>query len=305
MAPKTAAETRVTKKEQTDYFKEAASWDHDRISALQKSKRAAWLVAGAASALALLLGLGLLLLIPLKSVEPYVVRVDSTTGIVDQVVKLRDARESYDEVMTKFFLRRVVTLRETYTRAQLQSNYDQSVLFTAPAARPMLKADFSFDNPNGPYKRYGEQGTASLQILNISFVARNVGAGALRAQRAQGRRRRGAEPLGRDDRVPLRLAARQRGRPRRQPAGVSGDELPQRPGVAGRGGQAMKRVLMAAAIGVALVATSSPGQAAEVPPPGTLDFRVRQVVYNEGQVYRLTGLLRLPRHRPVRPRRAC
>ena len=174
MAPKTAAETRVTKKEQADYFKEAASWDHDRISSLQKSKRAAWLVAGAASALALLLGLGLLLLIPLKSVEPYVVRVDSTTGIVDQVVKLRDARESYDEVMTKFFLRRVVTLRETYTRAQLQSNYDQSVLFTAPAARPALKADFSFDNPNGPYKRYGEQGTASLQILNISFVARNV-----------------------------------------------------------------------------------------------------------------------------------
>ena len=51
----------------------------------------------------------------------------------------------------------------------------------------------------------------------------------------------------------------------------------------------MKRVLMAAAIGVSLVGTLAPGQAAEVPPPGTLDFRVRQVVYNEGQVYRLTG----------------
>ena len=51
----------------------------------------------------------------------------------------------------------------------------------------------------------------------------------------------------------------------------------------------MKRVLMAAAIGVSLVATLAPVQAAEVPPPGTLDFRVRQVVYNEGQVYRLTG----------------
>ncbi len=174
MAHKTPAETKVTKKDEADYYKEAASWDEDRIIVLQKSKRTAWMVAGAAASLSLGLALALMLLIPLKTVEPFMVRVDASTGIVDQVVKLKDARESYDEVMTKFFLRRVVALRETYTRAQLQSNYDQSVLFTAPSARPQLKADFSFDNVNGPYKRYGELGTASLQIVNISFVAKNV-----------------------------------------------------------------------------------------------------------------------------------
>ena len=90
------------------------------------------------------------------------------------MVKLADAKEVYDEAMTKFFLRRVVALRETYTRAQLQNNYDQSVLFTAPGARAQLKSDFSFDNPNGPYKRYGELGTASVQIVTIAFVAKNV-----------------------------------------------------------------------------------------------------------------------------------
>jgi type IV secretion system protein VirB8 len=174
MEPKTAPETKVTKKDEADYYKEAASWDEDRIIALQKSKRTAWMVAGAAATLSLGLTLGLVLLIPLKTVEPFMVRVDASTGIVDQVVKLKDARESYDEVMTKFFLRRVVALRETYTRAQLQSNYDQSVLFTAPSARPQLKVDFSFDNVNGPYKRYGELGTSSVQIVNISFVAKNV-----------------------------------------------------------------------------------------------------------------------------------
>lgn len=165
---------KVSKKDEAAYFKEAASWDEDRVRELLKSRRTAWIVASASTSIAGLLALGLVLLIPLKSVEPFLVRVDNSTGIVDQVVKLKDAKITYDEAMTKFFLRRVVTLRETYTRAQLQSNYDQSVLFTAPSARLQLKADFSFDNPNGPYKRYGEIGTASVQIVNVSFVSKNV-----------------------------------------------------------------------------------------------------------------------------------
>lgn len=189
MAPKSDAEIRVTKKDEAAYFQQAASWDQDRILALQKSKRTAWIIAASAASLCMVLALGLVLLIPLKTVEPFMVRVDSSSGIVDQVVKLKDARESYDEVMTKFFLRRVVTLRETYTRGQLQSNYDQSVLFTAPSARPQLKADFSFDNPNGPYKRYGELGTAAIQIVNVSFVAKNIA--QVRYQRTE--RKSGAE----------------------------------------------------------------------------------------------------------------
>jgi type IV secretion system protein VirB8 len=193
VGPKTNAASTVSKKDEADYFKEAASWDEDRIRGLLGSRRTAWIVAGSAASLSMILSFALVLLIPLKSVEPFMVRVDSSTGIVDQVVKLKDARENYDEVMTKFFLRRVVTIRETYTRAQLQSNYDQSVLFTAPSARPQLKADFSFDNPNGPYKRYGELGTASIQIVNVSFIAKNIA--QVRYQRSE--RKSGGEVLSR------------------------------------------------------------------------------------------------------------
>ncbi len=164
----------VTKKEESAYYKEAGSWDADRIIELQKSRRTAWYVAGSACALSLMLGTALVMLIPLHSIEPYLVRVDSSTGIVDQVVKLRDAKTDYDEVMSKYFLRRLVTLRETYTRAQLDNSYKQAVLFTAPKARPELKQAFAFENPRGPYKRYGELGTASIQFKNISFISKNV-----------------------------------------------------------------------------------------------------------------------------------
>lgn len=165
---------KVTRKAEAEYFKEASAWDDDRVASLRKSRRTGWWVAGGEFVLLLLLAIALVVMLPLKTTDVRLVRVDSSTGIVDQVVKLADAKETYDEAMTKFFLRRVVALRETYTRAQLQNNFDQSVLFTAPNARPQLKSAFSFDNPEGPYKRYGELGTASVQIVAIAFVAKNV-----------------------------------------------------------------------------------------------------------------------------------
>lgn len=174
MATPVLTDQKVSRKDEAEYFKEAASWDDDRVIYLRKSKRTGWIVAGAEFFLIVMLLLALLIMLPLKRTELRVFRVDSTSGIVDEVVRLSNARETYDEAMTKYFLGRVVSLRETYTRAQLQSNYDQSVLFTAPEARPQLKADFSFDNPNGPYKRYGEKGTSSIQIETLSFVAKNV-----------------------------------------------------------------------------------------------------------------------------------
>ncbi len=165
---------KVKRKDEAAYFKEASAWDDDRIVSLRKSRRTGWWVAGAEFALIVMLTLAVLVMLPLKTTDVRLVRVDSSTGIVDQVVKLSDSKETYDEAMTKFFLRRVVALRETYTRAQLQNNYDQSVLFTAPNARAQLKGDFSFENPKGPYKRYGELGTASVQIVAIAFVEKNI-----------------------------------------------------------------------------------------------------------------------------------
>lgn len=165
---------KVKRKDEAAYFKEASAWDDDRVVSLRKSRRTGWWVASAEFALIMMLTLAILVMLPLKTTDVRLVRVDSSTGIVDQVVKLSDSKETYDEAMTKFFLRRVVALRETYTRAQLQNNYDQSVLFTAPNVRAQLKADFSFENPNGPYKRYGELGTASVQIVAIAFVAKNI-----------------------------------------------------------------------------------------------------------------------------------
>ena len=67
------------------YFAEAAAWDADRIAQARRTTRLALGVAGAGWVGVLALSATLMLLMPLKHVEPFVVRVDNATGVVDVV----------------------------------------------------------------------------------------------------------------------------------------------------------------------------------------------------------------------------
>lgn len=61
------------------YFSDAKGWDFDRVSKANKQKRLAYIVgaSGVVSGLAVLVWH---VAMPLRSVEPYVIRVDRQTG---------------------------------------------------------------------------------------------------------------------------------------------------------------------------------------------------------------------------------
>ncbi len=168
-------EPAITKAEENEFFAQARSWDDDRVACERRSRQLAWTIGGLACTVALAQAVGMAFLLPLKRVEPYVVRVDSSTGIVDNVVRISDARETYDEVMSKYFLRKYVTLRESYTRAQVQNNYNDLSLFTSPKLRAGLREEFAFASLNSPYARLGEHGVSEVRIKSVSFMARNIG----------------------------------------------------------------------------------------------------------------------------------
>ena len=70
------------------YFEAAQGWDLDRAQAEQRSARRAWWVAGIAVVVAVAAVGAVAALTPLKRVEPFVIRVDSSTGVVDVVPAL-------------------------------------------------------------------------------------------------------------------------------------------------------------------------------------------------------------------------
>ncbi len=62
-------------------------------------------------------------LTPLKTVEPFVIRVDNSTGIVEVVSALSSAAGTYDEEVTKYFAARYVRAREGYVWSDAEENF--------------------------------------------------------------------------------------------------------------------------------------------------------------------------------------
>lgn len=95
------------------YFAEAKGWNADQLRSAERSRRLAWGVAAFASIVATVAVGAVAALAPLKSVEPFVVRVDRSTGAVDVMTALRSEKPlTYDEAVTKHFLAQYVRARE-------------------------------------------------------------------------------------------------------------------------------------------------------------------------------------------------
>ena len=82
-----------------DYYAAARSWADGQSSASARETRIAWRVATGAGAVALLLALALVFLVPLKSVQPYVLTVDRQTGAVEAATTLQDGKLSQNEAV--------------------------------------------------------------------------------------------------------------------------------------------------------------------------------------------------------------
>src|SRR5450631_4495940 len=80
-----AERSMTTSEDLHEYFREADSWDADRSAGFRRSAAIAWWVAAAGWLCAVACALGVAVLTPLKQIEPFVVRVDNSTGIVDVV----------------------------------------------------------------------------------------------------------------------------------------------------------------------------------------------------------------------------
>jgi len=160
------------------YLAEGASWDRDRLQLLAKSERRAWLVA-AAGWIAWLLTLAALAgLTPLKSVVPFVVRVDGSTGIVD-VVPQYDGKGTAEALVNRYFLGHYVSVRERYSYAMAESDYQEIGAFNSPQLNQEWMQLWNGANANSPLNLYKDGTSIRTQIKSISFFERASGANDL------------------------------------------------------------------------------------------------------------------------------
>lgn len=157
------------------YFDEAKSWNADRVRSAERSRRLAWGVAGFAGLVAVVAVGAVAALAPLKTVEPFVVRVDRTTGAVQVMTALRSEKPvTYDEAVTKHFLAQYVRAREGWLAPAAEANFRQVSIMSTPAEQQRWGDAFRPANPQSPQVLYGAGGEAQVEIRAISFVADDV-----------------------------------------------------------------------------------------------------------------------------------
>jgi type IV secretion system protein VirB8 len=156
------------------YYAEAASWNRDRIQEVRSSQRIAWWIAGVAAAIALLEAVALVLLMPLKTVVPYTLMVDKTTGYVQALKPLDQAKIAPDTVLTQSFLVQYVIAREGFDIATLNTNYRKVALFSADTARTSYLQQMQASNPQSPLVLYPRTTTLDVRVKSVSPIGSNA-----------------------------------------------------------------------------------------------------------------------------------
>ncbi len=156
------------------YYSDAQDWDFDRAREAHRQKRLAFF-----TALAGLL-FGLLMLVwhiafPLRSVEPYVIRVDRTTGATDVMTRLTNNRDiTVDEAVNKYFLGDYVRLRESWIAAASRDYLRKALALSDPAEDAKLTQINNTQSPSNPNIIYGSDKAVSVAINQISFINARV-----------------------------------------------------------------------------------------------------------------------------------
>ncbi|MBI1198932.1 MAG: virB8 family protein [Phenylobacterium sp.] len=157
------------------YFDEARSWNADLVRAAERSRRLAWGAAAFASLVAVVAVGAVAALAPLKTVEPFVVRVDRATGAVDVMTALKSETPlTYDEAVTKHFVAQYVRAREGWLAPAAEANFRQVSIMSTPAEQQRWGDAFRPTNPQSPQVALGPAGEAQVDIRAISFVADGV-----------------------------------------------------------------------------------------------------------------------------------
>lgn len=158
-------------KQDPDYFAKAESWALDTRVQSARTRRAAWIVAGIAVAVALFEAVALALLTPLKTVQPVTLLVDRQTGYVQALDPLEPRRIGADAALTQSFLAQYVTAREGFDRAIAGVDYRKVALWSAERARADYLAAMPATNPASPLQRYPGGTVVTVRVKSVSRLS--------------------------------------------------------------------------------------------------------------------------------------
>ncbi|AJC85498.1 type IV secretion system protein [Campylobacter lari] len=132
---------------------------------IEKSNQRAWLVAFISMAISIIAVIAVIFLTPLKTTEPYVIKVDNTTGMVDIITSLQEEQISSIEALDKYFISQYIKAREGYYYKFLNQDYVLTQLMSDENVANEYRAIYAGDNALDQI--YKDNVEVSVKILSI------------------------------------------------------------------------------------------------------------------------------------------
>lgn len=148
----------------------ADSWGDSVLDDLQRSRRTAWIVAGIAAAIALLLAVAVVIMLPLKTTQPYTLLVDRQTGHVEALAPLERSVIAPDAALTRSFLVQYVIARESFDADSLPDDYRKVALWSEGQARQRYTALMQPNNPANPFAGLPRSAVIRTEIVSVSSL---------------------------------------------------------------------------------------------------------------------------------------
>ncbi|MDP9606112.1 VirB8/TrbF family protein [Variovorax sp. NFACC27] len=156
------------------YLLEAQSWELDRARRAEHSAKVAWIVASVSIVIAVLAAAAVAGLTPLKQPVPVLIRVDSSSGIVD-IVPTYEGTADIEQLVTRNLLQNYVIARERYFYGTAEADYELVAAQNSPRLNQEWASLWATDNPASPLNAYKDGTSIRTQVRSITFLKLDSG----------------------------------------------------------------------------------------------------------------------------------
>lgn len=158
------------------YYQSGDLWEQEIVKKAKRSRMLAWFVTAIFGGMTLLSLVALVMLVPLKSFEPYIVEVDRNTGYLEVKSGLtRPANLTEQQAVTQANIVRYIRSREGYDPYAIEQNFGIAALLSTGNAARDLQDLYSAANAKNPAKLYGKAKRVTTEIASVTFPNSSTG----------------------------------------------------------------------------------------------------------------------------------
>lgn len=154
---------------------ELQHWYRDRYQAVALQRKLLAFVTLAALGAAFAMALIVTQLLPLKSIEPYVIQIDPRSGVTQAVNPVTAGELTANEAVNNYFIVQYIRAREGYNPTETLYNYNLVRLMSESGkVYGRFRTEIDPNNPNSNVTRLGTQGQRTVKIKSITYIGDKV-----------------------------------------------------------------------------------------------------------------------------------